>query len=269
MLDPAIRNNVLKTYGKAPYSNGCFGDSGGPLFVAKNGQTYIAGVGYWTGLYCEDYGLYTRIDPFLPFLDAAYKKGGQEVLKPTFNCIAPAANGAYTAYFGYDNKNGVSVSVPLGNKNQLALDTKSRRTTLFAPGVHPFEFGVKFNANQTVSYTLSPENSPTTTLSVNKNSTQCSAAVAEQVACASACEAQLSSGCPTTQTFADCMLGCIAVADAFEDYFPGCGDELTTFNQCVGNTPPGADNWICDEYSIGYSTLCVSQEQALGMCITG
>jgi secreted trypsin-like serine protease len=57
MLDAVVRGNVVKTDGRGPYSNGCFGDSGSPLLVTQYGQTYIAGVSSFVGLYCEDYSL--------------------------------------------------------------------------------------------------------------------------------------------------------------------------------------------------------------------
>lgn len=103
MLDATVRNNVLTIDGRAPYSNACFGDSGSPLLISQFGQTYIGGIEYFGGLYCEDYSLYTRLDPFLPFLDYAYKKGGQETLIPSLECIAPRTGG-FTAYFSYENK---------------------------------------------------------------------------------------------------------------------------------------------------------------------
>ncbi|MEY4585420.1 MAG: 3-oxoacyl-[acyl-carrier-protein] reductase FabG, partial [Pseudomonadota bacterium] len=84
--------------------------------VKNGGKTYVAGVSYWTGLYCADYNLYTRIDPFLPFLDRAARKTGKEPVKPALDCVAPNSDGTYTAYFGYDNKNGVNMSVPYGRR---------------------------------------------------------------------------------------------------------------------------------------------------------
>ena len=48
--------------GVAPNSSGCFGDSGGPIILNQWGQDYVAGVGYWTGLSCEDYNLFVRLD---------------------------------------------------------------------------------------------------------------------------------------------------------------------------------------------------------------
>jgi hypothetical protein len=75
VLDPAIRANLLKTNGALRNANGCFGDSGGPMLFTEFGQTYIGAVGYFTGLSCLDYNLWTRLNPFLPFLDNACKKG--------------------------------------------------------------------------------------------------------------------------------------------------------------------------------------------------
>lgn len=269
MLDPNIRKDVLKTSGAAPYSNGCFGDSGGPLFVNKHGRAYIAGVSYWTGLYCEDYNLYTRIDPFLPFLDKAIKKGGQEAVRPTFHCVAPGDDGQYTAFFGYSNKNGVSVTVPYGQKNKLALDPGNRRPELFAPGVHEFDFAISFDAKQTVTYTLSPENGPSTTLKVNKHSKACGAAEADEVECAAVCDAQFESGCAMPNTYSYCLQDCLQVKGFFTDVFPDCADEYSAYNACLGSTPSGEDSWLCDPDLGAYSLLCGEQEAAIGMCLGG
>jgi hypothetical protein len=88
--------------------------------------------------------------------------GGQETLIPNLECVAPNLAGTLTACFGYNNKNGVGVTVPFGANNQLALDASGFRNKLFTPGLHPFAFGVDFTSNQTVSYSLAPDNSPRT-----------------------------------------------------------------------------------------------------------
>ncbi len=124
----ANRANIIKTDGHAPYANGCFGDSGGPLLLDDCGQTYVAGVDYFGGLSCLDYSLYTRTSSFLPFLDKAEKKGGEEALKPVFECVAPNPQGTLTAFFGYNNKNGVSVDLPYGRPQPHA-----ERQQEFAP----------------------------------------------------------------------------------------------------------------------------------------
>jgi hypothetical protein len=267
MLQASIRNTVLKVDGRAPNSNGCFGDSGGPLFVNKYGQDYIAGVSYWTGLYCADYNLYTRIDSFLPFLDQAYKKGGQETLIPRVECVAPNTDGSYTAFFGYDNKNGVAVSVPYGAKNKLTLDTAGLRNKVFAPGNHAFAFGVKFAANQTVSYTLSPENSPTTTVTANKNSPVCGAAQVDQVECASVCVAEMTSGCPGTYTFADCVDSCQGNLTFFKEAFSECLGVWRAADACVASTPTGAANWMCIDESLPFPLTCDAQYAAVNTCM--
>lgn len=241
MLNAAVRNNVIKLDGRAPNSNGCFGDSGSPLIVNQYGQDYIAGVDYFGGLYCEDYSLHVRIDPFLPFLDQAYKKGGQETLIPNLECIAPRSGG-YTAFFGYDNKNGVGITVPYGTKNQLALDTTNARPTLFAPGNRDFAFGVNFSTNQTVSYTLQPDNSPRTTVTANKNSPLCSPS---QVECVNTCQNTLRSGCEVRPTLSDCMSFCTGLGELAQA--TSCQASYSTFNQCVATTASGPENWFCGD----------------------
>ncbi len=267
MLNATVRSNTAKIDGRAPNSNGCFGDSGSPLLVTQWGQTYIAGVEYWGGYYCEDYSLYTRIDPFLPFLDNAYKKGGQETLIPKLECVTPNPSGTYTAYFGYNNKNGVSITIPYGTKNQLALDTYGSRPTKFTPGVHSFVFGADFTANQTLTYKLSPDNSPTTTISVTKNSTACGPAQAEQVECGNYCRAPLHSGCPGMPSYEACIQDCLWFNDFFEYYYPDCVDVNDALNECTAATPPAASNWTCYEGFLPAANDCADEQAALFECI--
>jgi hypothetical protein len=243
MLVPSVRSRVIKTDGRAPYSNACFGDSGGPLLVTQNGQTYIAGIEYFGGLYCEQYSLYTRLDSFLPFFDDAYRKGGQAPLVPTYDCTTQNSDGTLTAFFGYKNQNGVSVSVPYGTKNVLALDTTAARPRLFEPGERHFVFGVDFTPAQTVTYKLSPDNSPTTTLTVNKSSRRCGSADQPSAVCGQSCRAQLRSGCTGLQSYEDCILGCTGFYETFGT--PECNPLLDQWNACFASTPPGASNWEC------------------------
>lgn len=260
MLNATVRNNVVKLDGHAPYSNGCFGDSGGPIIVNQWGQDYIAGVDYFGGLYCEDYSLHVRIDPFLPFLDQAYKKGGQETLIPSLECIAPRSGG-YTAYFSYENKNGVSITVPYGSKNQLALDTTGARPTKFLPGSRDFAFGVKFSTNQTVSYTLQPDNSPRTTVTASKSSPLCGAA---QIECINACENTLRSGCEVRPSLSDCMGFCSSFGELAQA--TGCEPAYTAFNQCVATTSSGPDYWFCGDGYPYEAIDCQDELEELFIC---
>jgi Trypsin len=265
----ANRATIIKTDGTAPNANGCFGDSGGPILVNDSGQTYIAGVDYFGGLSCLNYSLYMRVNSFLPFLDAAYQKGGQAVLTPTFDCVAPNAQGTLTAFFGYNNKNGVNVTVPRGTKNNLARDTANTRPTLFLHGQHDFSFGVDFTAGQTVSWTLSPDNSPTTTLTVNQASARCGAAVAEQSECALSCRASERSGCSGLPTFEDCVTFCTQEDDFVNEIFPNCAPQNSALNVCTAGLPPGQANWQCiDGVGIFPGAACQSQSDALNACFS-
>lgn len=274
MLDAAVRQTVLKTNGAAPWSNGCFGDSGGPIILNQSGQDYVAGVGYWTGLSCEDYNLWNRIDSFLPFLDLSYKRGGQDVLKPTLACVTPNPQGSLTAIFGYQNDNGVGISIPYGSKNASARDTSGLRPTRFDPGLHPFAFGVDFTAGQTASWTLSPDNNPSVTLNANSSTPACTAAQAVDSGCVLQCRAQLRSGCARAEESDNCVQFCADIGHVVEDFIPGCNDERVAWQSCVNATAPGAANWDCsfvDDtglYGKGpRSNACTSQQDAYTNCI--
>lgn len=270
VLVAANRPNILKTDGRAPYANGCFGDSGGPVLVNNNGQTYIAGVNYFTGLSCADYNLSTRPSSFLPFLDNAYKKGGQEVLKPTFDCVAPNVNGTLTAFFGYDNKNGASITVPYGSKNAFARDTTGQRLTRFFPGTHHFAFGVDFTSSQTLSWTLSPDNSPTTTITVNQASRRCGAAEAEQTECALSCRASQRSGCAILPTFEECLGFCTDQIGFVRDVVPQCSAANQAINTCTAAVSSSPANWSCyDQFGAYAEGPCAAQFAALNTCFGG
>ena len=270
MLNAISRAAQIKLDGTPPNANGCFGDSGSPILINDFGQTYIAGVNYFVGLSCLDYSLAVRINSFLPFVDQAYKKGGQEVLKPVFECVAPNASGTLTAFFGYDNKNGVSVSVPYGTKNSLARDTTNQRPNKFLPGVHHTVFGVDFTSSQTVSWTLSPENSPTTTLTVNQASKRCGAPELDVTECGLSCRASQKSGCPALPTFEQCVQFCIEGNQFQRDFFPNCAAANTALNVCTaGVAPTPASNWECfDGFGAFATGPCAAQFDALNTCFS-
>ncbi len=70
-----VRNGLFQLNGSAPNANGCAGDSGGPSIRNFDGQERVWGISSWTGDFCESFQYHTRLDPFLPFLDASYQKG--------------------------------------------------------------------------------------------------------------------------------------------------------------------------------------------------
>jgi hypothetical protein len=267
MLVPEIRRNTLKTDGHAPNTNTCAGDSGSPLLVKEGGKTYIAGISSWTGLWCEDYSLFTRIDPFLRFLDKAEKKGGRAEVEPHLECVAENNDGTLSAYFGYENDNGVSIDVPLGFRNFLANDSKNSRPTHFLPGRHDWVFGVDLTPTDPLSYWLAPEHSRANVLRASKRSPRCGADVAPQVACGGWCRAGQNAGCPDAlPSEIQCMKDCLDFVDAF----PWCNAEITAMNQCYAATPPGEEHWFCmgDDF-MPTSAECMAQEDAFVTCISG
>ena len=276
MLNAAVRQTVVKTNGAAPFSNGCFGDSGGPIILNQGGQDYVAGVSYWTGLSCADYNLYTRIDSSLPFLDLSYKRGGQDVLKPTFTCVTPNPQGSLTAVFGYENDNGVGISVPYGTKNTSARDTSNLRPTHFGPGVHPFGFGVDFTTGQTASWTLAPDNNPSVTVNATAAAPRCTAAQSVESGCVLQCRAQLRSACARVEESDSCIQFCSDTGHLVEDAAPECNAARITWQNCVNGTAPAAANWSCnvpDDFGIfgkePHSLTCATQENAYVSCIFG
>jgi hypothetical protein len=57
---------------------------------------------------------------------------------PILEMVEKNADGTYTAYFGYENKNAAAVTVPLGPENSFAPDPPGRgQPTLFQPGRTP------------------------------------------------------------------------------------------------------------------------------------
>jgi hypothetical protein len=60
--------------------NTCAGDSGGPAFYDDGGTMRLIGVTSWGDEYCEEFGVNTRVDAFMdfvqPFLDGEVPEGG-------------------------------------------------------------------------------------------------------------------------------------------------------------------------------------------------
>ncbi|MES1178464.1 MAG: trypsin-like serine protease [Myxococcales bacterium] len=265
----ANRANLIKTDGRAPYANGCFGDSGGPLLLNDYGQSYVAGVDYFGGLSCRDYSLYVRTSSFLPFLDKAMKKAGTEALKPVFDCVAPNPQGTLTAFFGYKNDNGVSVDLPYGAKNRLARDTKSARPSHFLPGQHDFSFAIDFSSRQTVTWALSPDSGPTTSLNVDQNSRRCGAAEADQSECALACRASMQSGCSSLPTFESCVTSCVGTTQFVEQVLPNCLPQNSALNACTAGLSSDPSNWLCyDGIGVFPGPACQAQSDALNACFS-
>jgi hypothetical protein len=258
LLDPEIRAHLLKTDGRAPLSNLCAGDSGGPLLVHWGNHELVAGIACWTGVGCEDYALYSRIDPFLPFIQQSFERAGHLAVRPEVACITEDDAGQFTAYFGYDNQNAVSIEIPYGWRNGFPRDDDHQRPIEFRPGHHPWAFRAHFSGAERLVWWLLPPAGPFTLVHADPNSPRCTAADTHGIV--QACEASARAGCG--QSFMECtdralsefqFLGaygfpCTAEFEAVERCMAGLDTSAFT---CSGSEPiPGPD--FCVEEMMGY-----------------
>lgn len=247
ILDPTIQPKLLKTDGMAPSANTCAGDSGGPLLVERKGKTYLAGVGFWTGLYCEDYAIFTRIDPFLATFDDAVSRAGQAPIVPRVECIEPEAGGAFLAHFSYRNDNGLTVTIPYGRLNLFEKDTAQARPRDFKPRDNVFDFAVTSTDGNPLSWKLTPPNGASTTVVATASSPVCDT-TAPTFVCAKACDAQFAAECADPHLDRPfCISDCVATTGFFNDYRP-CGSEWSAYLACVTALPPPATNWDCASF---------------------
>ncbi|MBI5532803.1 MAG: trypsin-like serine protease [Deltaproteobacteria bacterium] len=54
----------------------CNGDSGGPAFAMEGGQLVVAGITSYGDQNCKQYGVYTRVDAYLDFINAQIANSG-------------------------------------------------------------------------------------------------------------------------------------------------------------------------------------------------
>ena len=244
MLDPAIRKNLLKTDGRAPRANTCAGDSGGPLFTENRGSLELSGVGFWTGLSCEDYAIFSRIEPQLDFFDTQTARDGEAGIVPRLECVEEGAGGKLTARFGYRNDNGVSVQIPYGLRNVFLIDRNNARPTTFQPGDNAYAFSVPFGANRSLTWALTPKNGRTTIVTATSSSPRCNTEDPKLI-CADRCAAQLGAECSQDGlSHSFCVNYCMSEVEFFGTEL-GCGSEWSAYMRCNAKTAPAATNWDC------------------------
>jgi hypothetical protein len=243
ILVPEIRADLLKTDGEDPKANPCAGDSGGPLIIKHQGKDHVAGVSMWTGLFCEDYSIYTRIDPFLDFIDEAIERSGRAPVVPRLECLEEAADGSLSAHFGYRNDNGVSVDIPYGARNLFPADRARNRPSAFAPGNNPFDFSLGLDPGEQLFWFLAPRGGPLTLVRADASSPRCDPNDGTLL-CANQCEASLAAECSDgTASRGQCLSDCSLNATFFADV--GCASEWNAALRCVAAVPPDAANWDC------------------------
>lgn len=243
ILVPEIREDLVKTNGLAPSANTCAGDSGGPLLVKDHGCEKLAGVGFWTGLWCEDYAMFSRIDPFLDFFDASFERAGHAPIVPRLECVEDLVDGSLRAHFGYTSENGLTTSVPYGARNRFPKDVEKARPTAFAWGDNKYDFSVDFSAGETLTWKLSPPGGPITVVTANASAPRCDTDSTEFL-CAAQCDAAFAAECSyQVLSRAQCLSDCEIQAQFFDEF--GCGAEWTDVLGCLATVPPDAENWDC------------------------
>jgi uncharacterized repeat protein (TIGR01451 family) len=64
-------------------------------------------------------------------------------VEPVLECIRNNGGGSYSAYFGYENKNSVAITIPVGSDNRFNPDPGNRgQPSVFGPGRQKFVFKV-------------------------------------------------------------------------------------------------------------------------------
>jgi hypothetical protein len=147
------------------------------------------------------------------------------------------------AHFGYQNDNGLSVTVRHGRRNSLSGDSAGARPERFAPGNNPYAFSVPFDAGETLTWRLDPHGSPATVVTANDASPRCEAGD-PYITCSAYCDASLGAVCadPTVEKNR-CVESC--ASDIFIFGYYGCGAEISAFYGCGAGLSSGEENWDC------------------------
>jgi hypothetical protein len=78
---------------------------------------------------------------------------GGTTLVPLLECVENNGDGTYTAYFGYLNTTGSTITLAVGPQNMFVGGDKDRgQPTVFFPGEHLSEFSVTFDALDTLKW---------------------------------------------------------------------------------------------------------------------
>ena len=104
----------------------------------------------------------------------------QKPIIPIFNCVQDNYNGTYTAYFGYENPNEGTISIPACSKQEGIINTINDLTEDFCEQKDEFEVGrsdgsfyIIFNKDQEVIWTLQNTSKEAQTVKANASSTKC------------------------------------------------------------------------------------------------
>lgn len=252
-----VRDSLAMFDGSEPYSNGCAGDSGGPILMKHGSKEYVYGVASWTGFYCADYSFYTRMDPFVSFIDSAVARAGRGAVEPTLECVRPLENGKSRAYFGFNSANDVSVEIAYGSSNRLPADTLGLRPTKFAPGEHHFAALADYELGDEPFWKIQAPSGKTGVLNA-PNAAVCDPNDVTTVA-ADACISRIAARCGETMDY--------CVADWMWSYYPDdvCAPLVVDYMKCTAKLTP--DQYECmGDVGYDFTDTCNEPLMALFTC---
>lgn len=127
-------------------SNGCYGDSGGPLLGQQDGQDVVIGVASFVDSpLCDITTLYDRIDVAEDFVEQYVE------VKPLVECVDELPDGSYVAHFGYHNRAPWTLTREIGDDNRFHPWPEDRgQPSEFLPGRQVDVFTVPFEGQNQV-----------------------------------------------------------------------------------------------------------------------
>ena len=99
-------------------------------------------------------------------------------VEPELECIVKDNYSSYTAFFGYQNENAQSITLPIGNdKNKFynSYSINRGQPTFFEPGRQKYVFAVSFSKTETLTWKLKGPDNIWRVATANRYSPQCSA----------------------------------------------------------------------------------------------
>ncbi|MBS1967674.1 MAG: hypothetical protein JST60_18030, partial [Chloroflexi bacterium SZAS-1] len=91
-------------------------------------------------------------------------------ITPVTTCVVRNHNGTYTARFGYQSKNKVAVTIPVGANNYFSpAPTNRGQTTVFQPGTVQVAFSVTWNGSKLTWSLKGPDGKVRTTTATSKS----------------------------------------------------------------------------------------------------
>jgi hypothetical protein len=134
---PAVElERLFGVRGQDALANGCFGDSGGPLFVDRGrcGEEVVGVASFVDDPLCAQNTFYARLEPAREMIDHGLRDSGFARVSPVLECVSVNPDGTLTAHWGYLNRNKLTVErTGLWNRVHPA-PFDGAQPTRFAPG---------------------------------------------------------------------------------------------------------------------------------------